>query len=565
MGRRHKSALQFQVLPAIATINVLGVPIGTTAQVDQPSTVAPGMLTLISSPTTAAGNYSLQVVVTDGTSSTNRSLTLVVAVGAVIGTTVNQNQGVKGKLQEFLATSFQPAEWDDQFFQNHPAISTVNDLTTLGPQHIRIQALSQAIPMKSNSSPQQASDWNFAMLDAIVQPVLSAADHSLEFEIAGALTLAGMLDGNGHLIPGVANLNTLSTYCASLVRYYNTGGFGWGGTVFKSASPYKITWCGIFNEYNINGLTPSQYAQLYNAVVPTMLAVDPTIKISAIELADFDYQTGNPRNNPPTFAAAAGSGGVNAPVDIVSTHFYSSCNQKDTDVQLFNTVPGFVNDVKYIYQELQLRSEFASVTVWVTENNVNADSSDASGNSVCNPTQKFVKDKRGTSAFFAAWKPYVFAELGKAGNQAIYHWDYDADAQYGEVDYATGMKYLSYWVNYWLGQLYPQSPAAPDILDLAVTETTSVETLATRNADGSVVVMIADRAVLAPTDNKDTGDLRSIFADISGLGSFKTASQLNISASSDLINSPQPVSPTLAPKITMNLTGYGVTFLILKP
>ena len=133
-------------------------------------------------------------------------------------------------------------------------------------------------------------------------------------------------------------------------------------------------------------ISPAQYVQLYNAVVPAMLAVDPMLKLSALELADFDFQQGDPRNNLRTFVQPANQGGVNAQVNIVSTHFYSSCNQKDTDVMIFGTIPGFVNDVNYFYQELQMRADLANVPVWVTENNVNADFSDQNGNSVCNST-----------------------------------------------------------------------------------------------------------------------------------------------------------------------------------
>jgi hypothetical protein len=296
-----------------------------------------------------------------------------------------------------------------------------------------------------------------------------------------------------------------------------------------------------------------------------MLAVDSTIQFSALELSDFDFQEGDPRNNLPTFVLPANQGGVNAQVNIVSTHFYSSCNQTDTDAQIFSTIPGFANDVKYFYQELKLRPDLAGVPVWVTENNVNADFANSGGNSTCNPTQKFVPDLRGTSAFFAAWRPYVFAQLGKAGNQALYHWDYDSDAQFGEVDFASGNKHLSYWVDYWLAQLYPESPAAPDILALTVTETATVETLATKNSDGSVLVMIADRAVLSPTDNNGTGDARTVIVDVSALGSFTSASQLNIGRTGDLTSGPQPSPITFAPKLTVTLPGYGVSFLLLKP
>jgi hypothetical protein len=428
----------------------------------------------------------------------------------------------------------------------------------LGPQHIRLQAVSQGVPMKANTG--QASDWDFTMLDAIVQPVLSVGDNSPEFQIAVAP--AFMNDTNGHLM--LANFNAFASYSANLVRYYNTGGFTWGGTNFVSSSypAHKITWWGIYNEYNINGMTPSEYVQLYNTVVPAMLAVDNTIKISALELAVAD-----PTTDLPTFVASPAGGGVNAQVNVASTHFYPTCNQKDTDALLFNRVPLFVQYLQYFYQELGTRTDLANVPIWVTENNVNADFSDANGMSNCTPGQKFVLDQRGTSAFLAAWRPYVFSQIGKAGARALYHWDYGADAQYGEVDYNSDNTYLSYWVDYWLGQMFPSTPSSPgsDILQLAVTETSSAEIVATKNSDGSVVVMVADRAVHAPSDNNGAGDPRTVIVDTSALGTFSSATSLTIDAKTSVSSGPVPVSLTPGQKASVTLGGYGVTFLKWKP
>jgi hypothetical protein len=542
-----------------ATVEVNGLPNGTTVQITQPSGNAAGSIILTSSAATSAGMYTLNVTATSGVSSNSQNLALVVAVSAAVTNSVDTKQGVNGKLQQFMSTSFQPAEWDYQFFINHP--STL-PLSTLGPQHIRIQGVSQAVPMKANSNPQQPTDWDFTILDAVVQPILGAADYSPEFQIAVAPAFmdnaAGQLDMANHL-------NDFVQYSANLVRYYNTGGFTWGGQHFQSASANKITWWGIFNEYNINGLTAAQYVQLYNAVVPAMLAVDPTIQFSALELSDFDSGEGDPRNNLPTFVAAATAGGVNAQVNIVSTHFYSSCNQQDSDTQLFGSVPGFVNDVSYFYQELQTRADLAAVPLWVTENNVNADFDAGNGMSACNPGQKFVTDQRGTSAFFAAWRPYVFSQLGKAGNQALYQWDYDADQQFGEVDYNTGNIYLSYWVDLTLGQIYPATPAPPDILALTVTDTSTVEVLATKNSDGSAVVMVVDRAVHAASDNNGTGDPRTVIVDVSALGSFTSATTITINANTNVANGPSAVALAFSPKMTIVLGGYAVTFLTLKP
>src|SRR5271156_4845912 len=116
-----------------ATVTVSGLPNGTNAQITQPSGTA-GSITLTSSAATPAGMYTLTVAATSGASSGSQNFTLVVAVSATVSNSVDTNQGVDGKLQQFMSTSFQPAEWDYQFFINHP--STV-PLTALGPQHIR--------------------------------------------------------------------------------------------------------------------------------------------------------------------------------------------------------------------------------------------------------------------------------------------------------------------------------------------------------------------------------------------------------------------------------------------
>ena len=92
-----------------------------------------------------------------------------------------------------------------------------------------------------------------------------------------------------------------------MVRYYNTGGFDVNGVHYQSPSPYHITWWGIFNEPNGNGLTASQYVTLYNLVVPAMQAVDPTIKFVAIEESDYGTQSQHLR--PDLRAAGDGPGG----------------------------------------------------------------------------------------------------------------------------------------------------------------------------------------------------------------------------------------------------------------
>jgi hypothetical protein len=319
-------------------------------------------------------------------------------------------------------------------------------------------------------------------------------------------TATGYLDVTNHV-------KDFAAYAANLVRYYNKGGFDVAGTHFQSPATQPITWWGIFNEPAFNGLDAAQYTTVYNAVVPAMLAVDPTIKIVALEFAGSTLGTGfpdDPETWLPPFFAPANSGGVNAHIDVVAMHFYATCNQMDTDTTLFDAVGQYVDVKKFIDQQIATRADLAGTPVWMTENNVNADFAGANGTSSCNAGQTFVTDPRGTSAYFAAWRPYVFSQFGKAGNQALYHWAYSSDKQYGEVD-PNGITYLSYWVDRTLATFYPSTEASP------------------------------------------------------GPDILTAASLMTIDASTDVTNGPAAVSMAPGPRLAVPLNGYGVAFLSLMP
>jgi uncharacterized protein (TIGR03437 family) len=458
----------------------------------------------------------------------------------------NLGAGVNGRLQAFMSTSFQPAEWDFPFFQQHPAATM--PLWKLSPQHIRIQPVSQGVPQ---TAPDQ---WDFSQLDAVLIPVLGVGDHSPEVQIATAPSF--MNDPQGHLMR--AHFQDFANYSANLVRYYNKGGFDAGGKHYQSPSPYHVTWWGIFNEPNINGLSADDYVDLYNLVVPAMLAVDPAIKIVAVELSDFGTE---PQNVLPTFVQK-----VTAHVDVVATHYYGSCNQSDPDQSVMDAISYFTDHVNYIYSQLRANPALANVPVWVTENNVNADYDAGNGISACNGTP-FTIDRRGTSAFFAAWRPLVFSRLAQAGAQSLYHWDHNADTQYGEVDYNTGNPYLSYWVDYYLAHFFPSPPGA-GILVVNNGDSGSVEAMAVRNDDGSAVVMLVNRQVRSATDNNGSGVPRTVTLDVSALGAFASVTQVAIDATADPTHGPASVILSPAPQVRVSLNGYGVTFLrfnVAKP
>jgi hypothetical protein len=517
------------------TLTVSELPAGAAATIQSPDSSNIGSISLSAS-TAAAATYPLTVTASDGTVSGSAALSLTVGALAQVGSTKN------GRFEVAMSTSFQPAEWDYQFFTLNPTATTT--LGNLQPAHTRLQGVSQGVPEKT------ANSWDFSTLDAITQPVLSVGDHSPEFQIAVAP--AFMYDANHNFLD--PTYQAFAAYTQNLVRYYNTGGFEAPDGFHVSPSPYPITWWGIYNEPNFNNLNSTQYTKLYNAVVPAMQAVDPSLKFAAVELGDYP---GLVNTFLPAFVQ-----GVTAHVDVLATHFYSTCNQKDSDALLFSTIPDFVSEVGDIYAQMHTNPGLASVPVWVTENNMNADFDKGGGISDCNGTP-FVTDQRGSSAFFAAWRPYVFSQLGKAGVQALYHWDFDADKQFGEVDYNTGAYQLSYWVDYWLARTFASPPGA-DLLDFTTTDTSDIEILPVVNADGSVTAMVANYAVKSSGDNNGPGAPRTILIDTSALGNFGSASLLTIDANTSAATGPTPSSVTPAPQIAVTLNGYGVAFLTLK-
>ena len=457
-----------------------------------------------------------------------------------------------GTFSVAMSTSFQPADWDYQFFQLNPSATTT--LGNLGSHHVRLQGIVHGVPQGSEGTSSTA--WDFSMLDAITQPVLGTGDHSPELQIAKAPAFMYSSNNSGSSFVDTS-FTEFAGYAQNLVRYYNTGGFTANGQLYDSPAfannGYKVTWWGIYNEPSINNnLDADLYTTMYNALVPAMQTVDPTIKFAALELCC------GSENWAATFAA-----GVTAQVDVLATHYYSSCNQKDTDAMVMATVPGFASSVQTIYTNILTNPSLANVPVWVTENNVNADYSN-NGMSNCNPGQVFVEDARGSSPFFAAWRPYVFSQLGQAGAQALYHWDFGADQQYGELDYSTGALQLSYWVDYWLGQKLPPE-AGSQLLQFTSSDAADLETLPVLNSDGSVVVMVANHAVKSAADNNGPGLPFSVTVDVAALGTFSSASLLIVDKDTSVVNGPTETTVTPAAKITMDLDGYSVGILTLKP
>ena len=508
------------------------------------------------------------MVLLAGAGAAAQSTTVNVQVGNQTDTSV----GVNGRLQVAMSTSFQLASYNDQFFSSAP--DAPSQMTALYPWHTRTQVVSDGIPLTAPDT------WDFTELNTMFPPIQSSGDHSPEFQIGTAP--AYLSDANGFIMP--ASIPEFAQMSANLVRYYNTGGFTDNGQHYQSPTPYPVTWWGIFNEPDGNNVTAAEYVTLYNTVVPLMAQADPNIKFVAVELA------GYAETYLPTFVA-----GVTAPVDVVAKHFYSTCDQTSYDQSLFATVPTFATEVQAMYALLAVNPALANVPVWITENNVNADYDKGNGISACNAPQKFVLDPRGSSPFFAAWRSLVFEQLGEAGAQALYHWSFGADQQYGEIGSPSGgppyTQQLSYWVDYYLAHWLP-SPPGQDILQTTTTGCCApsgatgwegsggfqfdTQTMAARNVDGSVVILMSNYA-LQPVqassangnstinfDDNGSGTSRTFALDLSALGAFTSATVVTLDASTPLPGGPVPQTLTPAAQMQITLPGYGAALLRLS-
>ena len=170
-------------------------------------------------------------------------------------------------------------------------------------------------------------------------------------------------------------------------------------------------------------------------------------------------------------------------------------------------------------------------------------------------------DPRGTSPFFAAWRSLVFELLGQAGAQALYHWDFSSNAQFGETDSRQSHSQL-------LGRLLSFSLAAVAAWSGFLQTTSSgcclwidhtggmhgldTHTLALRNPDGSVVILMSNHAVKnIYKDNNGTGVSRTFALDLSALGSFTSATLVTLDAATP---STGPTLQSLTPSAQMQVT-----------
>ncbi len=517
--------------------------------------------------------------------------------------------GLDGSLQQAFGTAFQAAPWQRQFFESHPdqGDPTASPLLALGPSYVRVQAY---------DSPERSSvplAWDFTELDAIVQPLLKLGVPVVLQILADDL-------GQRDTLPAQDHLAAFAAYCANIVSYYN-GDAGLalddGGTL-RSDARRPILWWSLLGDVNnpSSGASTDEpslgslYGQMYNQAVGAMLAVDPRLQFVAPDFNDCNdiaSQCALDGGFLDSFLAVTANGlpdGGRTPIHALSLHMFSTATalapgfvseklQLEPDLAVLATVAAFGSDA--VNARDLLRGWGRSDTqLWITQNQVN---SDTPSNDTPPLSQhsggKFVADARGTSAFFAAWRPYMFSQLARAGSQALFQWQYtagrcpgadascslsdaaDTDTQNAEVNYDVGSKYLSYWVDFALAHKFPPDAGlsilrtSPDPLAAG----SDLEVLAAERADAArstTVVMVVNHAVdVAGTAFNGTGAARQVVVDLSKIvpsGSW-SVSELVVDGNTDRDAGPREVLGAGVPPgqtfVPIHFSGYGVAFLTM--
>jgi hypothetical protein len=496
--------------------------------------------------------------------------------------------GVDGVFVEAMSTSLQPAPWQYEFFAMHPDAGQY--LADLNPQHVHVQALDEALPWQGQGM--GAADWDAGMLDTMMTSILQVDGDPL-FQIMVPPAVGDF----GSTPPDPAKVALFATYCGYLVQYFNLGYFYYpdatGTKIENPNGPQPIRWWAILGDWDTTyALTGDQYATIYNAAVQTMLAANAD---SGVPLSFSSFEYGNLVNNSlydqylESFLQ-----NVMVQADVVSLHMFLTGDRTEPDQEALESVKTFTADLDDTFARLSQSASAADAQVWVTESNVNSKAPNGSG---------FVNDLRGTDAFFAAYRPYLFSQLGKHKNRVLYHWDFtagnieggtnpDTDPQNAEVDFTTGNRLISYWVDYWLANLFPVAtlPAGTSLyilpletpgdagvvpLDSLAQANDNVEVLAVQNSTTqSVVVMLVD---IAPdgveqeggsTDFDGHGEPRSFVVDVSQLGISFASGRIRVISNPNVDNGPSapttPVDLSKESAIPVTLPGYGVAFLTLE-
>jgi Glycosyl hydrolases family 39 len=352
---------------------------------------------------------------------------------------------------------------------------------------------------------------------------------------------------------GVGTLRDLTfkqfaAYMARLVSYYNKGSMTTEtGQVLNNPAGANnhITYWEIWNEPDYSNETPCHpadwgpaltsvnYVKMWNAVVPGMRIVDPSIKVVGPATANID--TGQDPEYVPDLMQNA----IYKP-DVISYHGYGGWDNSQSDFDMFDGDSG----LRYIVNGVdQVHSWAPGKPVWITEMNVNA----AWDN---DPT------KRPWSAYSVAWGAAAFRNLGLKGVALLNQYNFIESPQFGLIDDTTGAPRLPYWRDLLLNQSFPigstilsSSSSKADVLALAV-----------RQSNGTINILVINRQVNSPSSVGGRGLPVTVTVQLQGITPTAISLQ-KIDSSTNSSVGPQMVTFSPSTSLQVSFNGYGIAIL----
>jgi len=228
--------------------------------------------------------------------------------------------------------------------------------------------------------------WDFSSLDSVVSDITAAGARPVLDIFQAPVWMWDCTTGR----MADPSFTEFAGYMARLVAYYNKGSFVAedGLTITNPAGVRnRVDYWELWNEPDLwsiaclprgnENITASQYLTMWNAAVPRMLAVDPSIK--------FIGPVASPQGNASGNYFTTLLGGASRKPDVLSFHGYGGWQTTQTDQEIFGGISALVGYLG------QVRGWEPNIPIWMTELNVNAAWSD-------DPTH------RPYNAFSAAWR-----------------------------------------------------------------------------------------------------------------------------------------------------------------
>jgi hypothetical protein len=406
------------------------------------------------------------------------------------------------------------------------------------------------------------NNWNFSSLNTLVNNVRASGEYPLiNIKFAPdwmwtcyphSVGIAPYTQGTGTVKD--LTFQTFAQYMARLVNYYNKGSMTTeaGQLITNPAGTNnRITYWEIWNEpdYSIEtpchsagwgpALTSNNYVKMWNAVVPQMRAVDPSIKVVGPATADVD--TGQDPEYVPDLMQNA-----TYKPDVISYHGYGGWDNSQGDLEMFDGGPD-TDGLTYVVNWVdKMRAWAPGKPIWITEMNVNADW----GNDPA---------KRPWTAYGVAWGAAAFRNLALKGVELINQFDFIDSAQFGLVSDTTGAPYLPYWNNKLLSQAFPpgstilsSSTSKSDILPLAV-----------QKSDGTISILVVNRQVNSSTSVGGPGLPATVAVHLQGITPTAISLQ-QIDGATNPATGPATVSLPVSTAPRVSFAGYGMAVLTIR-